>query len=42
MRFLNKVDEFKQETTNALFTKEQALAVTIKMCIRDSYRVLAL
>ncbi len=31
MRFLNKVDEFKQETTNALFTKEQALAVTIKL-----------
>lgn len=31
MRFLNKIDEFKQETTNALFTKEQALAVTIKL-----------
>lgn len=31
MRFLNKVDEFKQETTNALFTKEQAIAVVLKL-----------
>ena len=31
MRFLNKVDEFKQEATNALFTKEQAIAVAIKL-----------
>ena len=31
MRFLNKVDEFKQEANNALFTKEQALAVALKL-----------
>ncbi len=31
MRFLNKVDEFKQEANNALFTKEQAIAVAVKL-----------
>ncbi len=31
MRALNKIDEFRQEASNALFTKEQALEVTQRL-----------
>ena len=31
MRTLNKVIEFQQEASNALFTKAQALAITMQL-----------
>ena len=31
MKTLNKIDEFRQEASNALFTKEQALEVTQRL-----------
>ena len=31
MRTLNKVDEFQKEASNALFTRSQAVAVTLRL-----------
>lgn len=33
---LNKVDEFRREAANALFTKQQALAITLQLLKREA------
>lgn len=36
MRSLNKIDEFRREAGNALFTKQQAVAVTLRLLEMES------
>lgn len=33
---LNKVDEFRREAANAIFTKQQALAITLQLLKREA------
>lgn len=35
MRSLNAINEFKQEAPNAIFTKEQALQITLKLLTKE-------